>query len=383
MKKSPLEYGKIACETLMHKFNPEDLPPKNTLFYHQGVFLYGMLQIYKLTGEKKYFQYVKDYVDSVIGANGEIMGFVHEMIEEDTPDLAKYALTMLDHKQPSVLLHTLYDETKEERYLNAIKTLGESLYYWPINRKGGYWHKLTDPNQMWLDGAYMVGPFSAMYSKRFSDATLLERAITQVLLMDKYMKDEKTGLYFHGWDETKVSSWADPDTGCSPEIWGRALGWYAVAVLDILEFMEETHPDYETLKSISRNLMKALVNYQDEETGMWYEVVDKPQMSDNWIETSASCLFIYAYAKAIRKGVIDYSEYFGVLNKAYKGMIDSLDFDDDGHIMIQDVCIGTDIDSGTYEHYITRERQSNDLHGTGAFVLMCAEMERLLDTADI
>lgn len=146
--RTPLDYGKNASETIMAKFRPQDLPPERTLFYHQGVFLYGVLQIYKLTGDKKYFQYVKDYVDSVIGQNGEIMGFVHEMIMDDTPDLTKCALTMLDHKQPSVLMHTLYDETGDERYLNAIKTLGESLYYWPINRKGGYWHKLTDPNQM-------------------------------------------------------------------------------------------------------------------------------------------------------------------------------------------------------------------------------------------
>lgn len=376
--KTPLEYGILACETLMKKYAAEKLPPERTFFYHQGVFLFGMIQIYKLTSDGRYLQYIKNYVDSVIGENGEIMGFVHEMIEEDTPDLAKYALTMLDHKQPSVLLHTLYDETKEEKYLNAIKTLGESLYYWPINRKGGYWHKLTDPNQMWLDGAYMVGPFSAMYSKRFSDPTLMERAIKQILLMDQYMKDEKTGLYYHGWDETRVSSWANPYTGCSPEIWGRALGWYAVAVLDILEFMEEAHPDYETIKRISRNLMKALANYQDEETGMWYEVVDKPQMPDNWIETSASCLFIYSYAKAIRMEVIEYSDFAEVLNKAYSGMINSLDYDDGG-IIIDDVCIGTDIQSGTYEHYITREKVKNDLHGAGAFVLMCAEMQRFLD----
>lgn len=376
--RTPLEYGKIACETLMRKFKAEDLPPKKTLFYHQGVFLFGMLQIYKLTGDKKYFQYTKDYVDSVIGKNGEITGFVHETITEDTPDLAKYALTMLDHKQPSVLLHTLYDETREERYLNAIKTLGDSLYYWPINRKGGYWHKLTDPNQMWLDGAYMVGPFSIMYSERFLDPTLKERAIKQILLMDKHMKDSKTGLYFHGWDETKSAGWADKVTGCSSQIWGRALGWYAVAVLDVLDSLDESNKSYEILKRISGDLLEALAKFQDDETGMWLEVVDKPEMPDNWIETSASCLFIYSYAKAIRKGIITYSDFESVLNKAFNGIINSLRFDDEGYIIIDNVCIGTDIESGTYEHYIARERVKNDLHGVGAFVLMCAEMERFL-----
>ena len=191
------------------------------------------------------------------------------------------------------------------------------------------------------------------------------------------LDDDETGLYYHGWDETKKSQWADKETGCSANVWGRALGWYAVAVLDILDFMEEEHKYYATLKSISSDLMKALAKFQDKKTGLWFEVVDKPEMSDNWIETSASCLFIYAYAKAIRMGVIEDSEFSNVLNKAYNGMIETLGFDDNGHIIIKDVCIGTDIESGTYEHYITRERQSNDLHGTGAFVLMCAEVERL------
>lgn len=378
--KSPLYYGKLACETLMKKYKPENLPPERTLFYHQGVFLYGILQIFKLTGEKRYFQYVKDYVDSVIGENGEITGFVHETIREDTPDLAKYALTMLDHKQPSVLMHTLYDETKEERYLNAIKTLGESLYYWPINRKGGYWHKLTDPNQMWLDGAYMVGPFSVMYSERFSDPTLKERAIKQILLMDEYMKDKKSGLYYHGWDETKSSIWADKDTGCSAQIWGRALGWYSVAVLDVLDALDKTQKNFEALKRISRDLLKSLAGFQDDETGMWFEVVDKPKEPDNWIETSASCLFVYSYAKAIRKGVIRYSDFSEILNKAYNGVINSIQFDDNGDIIIDNVCIGTDIEDGTYEHYISRERVKNDLHGVGAFILMCAEMVRLRES---
>lgn len=379
MEYTPIEYGKLACDALMHKFNPEDLPPAKTLFYHQGVFLSGMQRIYLETREKKYFNYIKKYIDSVIGEKGELMGFCHEIIKEDTPDLAKYALTMLDHKQPSILLYNLLEETKEEKYAKAIRTIGESMYYWPINKCGGYWHMMTQPNQMWLDGAYMAGPLSMMYSDFTGDDTLANRAIKQVFIMDDKMKDKNTGLYYHGWDESKESKWADKETGLSKNIWCRALGWYSVAVLDIIEFLDKSHPSYKRLKQISSDLLTNLKKYQDQKSGMWFEIVDKIDYSDNWIESSGTNLFIYSYAKAIRLGLLSKNDFEDVLKKAYKGMVESLYFDDEGHIVVDNVCIGTNIEDGSYEHYINREKIKNDLHGVGAFVLMCTEYQKYIN----
>ena len=131
------------------------------------------------------------------------------------------------------MLYDLYDETGDEKYLHAIHTISQSMYYWPVNRYGGYWHMMTQPDQMWMDGAYMAGPLSVLYSKRFGDPTLRNRAIHQILLMERFLRDEKTGLYFHGWDASGREAWADPNTGLSQEIWGRAVGWYAVAILEI------------------------------------------------------------------------------------------------------------------------------------------------------
>ena len=378
MNKKPIEYAVEACNALIKRYEPQNLPPEGTLFYHQGVALSGMQQTYFLTKNKKYFDYIKDYVDSVIAPNGDLYGFNHELTTNDTPWLAWNGLIMLDHKQPSILLYNLYDETGDERYLKAIKTIAESMHYWPVNQYGGYWHMMTQPYQMWMDGAYMAGPLSVMYADRFGDTVLRERAINQILIMNKFMKDEKTGLYYHGWDDSKKEVWADPETGLSSHFWGRAVGWYAVAILDILDYIPEDHPAVEKLKQIEMDLLKALTKYQDKATGMWFEVLDKIDCDKNWVESSCTNLFIYSYAKAIRKGIIG-KEYVPVLEKAYKGIEDILYYDENGDIVVDKVCIGTCIESGTYEHYINREQIKNDLHGMGAFILMCTEMQRYLD----
>ncbi len=373
---NPLELGVKACEALMHKYEPEKLPPVGTLFYHQGVFLSGMQNIYYLTGEERFFNYIKRYVDSVIGENGELTGFVHERTTESTPHLAKIALTMLDHKQPTILLYNLYDETGDPKYMNAIKTVAESMYYWPVNEYGGYWHMMMQHNQMWMDGAYMAGPLSVMHAARFGDTVLRERAIKQIFIMHEHMRDEKTGLYYHGWDCTKEEPWADPETGLSSQFWGRAVGWYAVAILDIIEYLPKNHPSIAKLKEIEIDLLDSLLNFQDKKTGMWYEVLDRIEAEDNWLETSGTCLFVYSYAKAARMKIIDYKKYENFIDRAVEGLMDFITYDKDGFLEINNVCIGTCIDEGTYEHYINREKVTNDLHGAGAFILMCAELER-------
>lgn len=381
MQKTPLYYGELGCRALMHQYKAKDLPPERALFYHQGVFLSGMQNIYYLTKNKEYFNYIKDYIDSVIGPNGEIYGLCHELTEwKENPAWGEgiqiQSATMLDCKQPVILMYNLYDETGDEKYRNAIETISQSMYYWPVNNYGGYWHMMTQHHQMWMDGAYMAGPLSVMYSDRFGDETLRERAINQIIIMDDHMRDDKTGLYFHGWDPSKEMPWADPETGLSESIWGRAVGWYAVAILDILEYVPEDHPKAERLKEIEYKLLSALKKYQDPKTGMWFEVLDKPEAEGNWVESSCTNLFIYSYAKAIRMGVVDKDEFKDTLEKAYAGIENSLYFDDEGYLVIDYVCIGTCIDEGTYEHYINRAQIKNDLHGAGAFLLMCAEMER-------
>lgn len=187
------------------------------------------------------------------------------------------------------------------------------------------------------------------------------------------MKDEKTGLLVQGWDETKVAEWADPVTGKSQEIWGRGMGWYVAALADILDYIPEEHEKRQTLIAIEKELLKTLVKYQDK-SGRWYEVVDKGDREDNWLENSGSCLITYALAKAVKKGYLE-PEYYEAARKGYEGVIDSLYYDEEGRLQIGDVCTGTSIDGACYEYYISRKKAVNDLHGSGAFVLMCSEFE--------
>lgn len=235
---------------------------------------------------------------------------------------------------------------------------------------------MTQHNQMWLDGAYMAGPLSVMYAKKFNDDVLQNRAINQIFLMDAHMKDKTTGLYYHGWDASKEAAWADKQTGLSGQIWGRAVAWYVVAILDMLDYISPDHPDVCRLRQIVRDLLKALARVQDGDSGMWYEVLDKPGYEGNWTESSCTNLFVYSYAKAIRKGIINMAEYGEIIEKAYEGSINSTYIDNRGNLIIDKICAGTCIEEGTYEHYISCGRVQNDLHGGGAFILMCSEMEK-------
>ncbi len=377
MKKQPLEYAELACNAIMDSKAPGELWPKGAMFYIPGVFLSGMQKVWKLTGEKKYFDYIKLYFDTVLSPDGSLYGVCHELTipETDGKYYNERSLTMLDCKQPCILLYDLYDETGDEKYMKAIQTIAQSMYFWPVNQYGGYWHMMTQPYQMWMDGAYMAGPLSVKYAKRFGDPVLRERAIKQVFLMNEHMKDEKSGLYFHGWDASGEEAWADPKTGLSGQIWGRAVGWYAVAILDILDDIPAEHSAVGRLKQIEADLLKALVKYQDPETGMWYQVLDQPEKEGNWVETSCTCLFIYSYAKAIRKGILG-KEYDPVLQKGFEGIENRLYYDEKGVLVIDNICTGTCIEEGTYEHYIRRSRLKNDLHGSGAFILMCTELEQ-------
>lgn len=353
--KTPIQWAQQACEALMAKFEPEDLPP-DRFHYHQGVFLSGMEKCWRQTGEQKLYDYMKRWVDSQVLDDGSIK---------------KFKSDELDDIQPGVLLFTLYEQTRDERYKKALHTLVPLLKSWPTNPSGGFWHKGHYPNQMWLDGLYMAGPIAVQFAKTFGDSEYYSMMTFQALLMAKHTKDPATGLLYHGWDETKEAKWADPVTGVAPEFWGRAIGWYPVALLEMFEYLPEDHPDKAQLVTILRELLIALTNYQDPATGLWYQVIDKGDRPDNWLENSCSALFVHAIAKAVRFGYLD-PKYMDYAWKGYQGLIDTLKFDENGNVVIGNICIGTGI--GDYAHYIARPTSENDLHGAGAFILMCVEM---------
>jgi unsaturated rhamnogalacturonyl hydrolase len=355
---SPLDWAEAACYSLMAKYKPEALPPVGRWHYHQGVFLSGMERCWRATQKKKYYEYLKLWVDSLILPDGGIKN---------------YDPTQLDDIQPGILLFDLYQKTGDKRYKKALNTLVSHLLTWKKNQKGGFWHKGEYPNQMWLDGLYMAGPIAVQYGNTFGENNFFDLITFQALLMEKQMKDEKTGLFYHAWDESKKAEWANPETGKSSEFWGRAIGWYATAIVDILDFLPQTHKNHNELVSILKDLLISLIKYQDTASGRWYQVVDKSDFPDNWLENSCTSLYVYAIAKAIRKGYLDH-HYLQYAWKGYQGVIDTLKFDENGSVLIGDICVGTNV--GDYAHYIARPTSVNDLHGAGAFILMCVEISQ-------
>lgn len=352
---TPLQWAEKACQALMAKFEPEQLPP-DRFHYHQGVFLSGMEKTWRQTGNPEYYDYLKRWVDSQVLADGSIKKF--------KPD-------ELDDIQPGVLLFNVYEQTGDERYKKALFHLVPLLKAWKTNPSGGFWHKEHYPNQMWLDSLYMGGPIAVQFGKTFGDIEYYDLITHQALLMEKHMRDPETGLLYHGWDESKAAAWADPVTGLAPEFWGRAIGWYPVALLEIFEHLPADHKNKAELVRIVQDLLIALMKFQDPATGLWYQVVDKTDRPDNWLEVSCSALYVHAIAKAVRFGHLD-AKYMENAWKGYQGVIDTLKQDENGNVIIGHICIGTGI--GDYAHYIARPTSENDLHGAGAFILMCAEM---------
>ena len=356
--KRPLEYALAACDTMIRRFAPANLPPVSRFHYHQGVFLSGMVETYRLSGENRLLDYVKGWVDSIVNEYGDIRNF--------NPGL-------LDDLEPGVLLFPLYAQTNDPRYRYAMDTILWFYERFPRNSHGGFWHNCMGRDQMWLDGLYMAGPFIAQYAKTFNRPELLDVVALQAELMERFTCDPKTGLWYHAVDLLKRHDWANPDTGCSPEFWGRAMGWVPVALLNDMDFMDGEN--YASLARITHDLLLALIPYQDAESGLWYQVVDKGGQPGNWLETSCSCLYAAGICKAVRRSVLS-SETLDIAQRAISGIINRLAYNGED-MLIENICEGTGI--GDYTFYCNRKRCTNDLHGVGAFLLMCAEAERVFN----
>jgi unsaturated rhamnogalacturonyl hydrolase len=359
-EKTALDYAKLGADTLIRKFTVEDLPPKNRFHYHQGVFLAGMERIWLLSKEKKYYDYIKSWCDLYIDGNGSIL---HS-------DSGQF-----DDIQPAILLFGLYRDTGDERYKKALDSIVPLVEEWPCNARGGYWHKSDRKNQMWLDSLYMIGPYQAMYAANFDKPYFYEKTYRQMDLMRRNMTDSRTGLLYHAWDDSRLVDWADKTTGLSAEFWGRAIGWYAVAILEILDFLPEEDPRRRDFIRAELDILNALLRFQDQDTGLWYQVVDKGDDPRNWHETSCSCLFAYAIAKAARKGLV-HKAWLRHAEKTYRGIIAGPVSVRGEELQVSRVCVGTGV--GDYEHYLKRPTVTNDLHGMGAFLLFCTEFYHAL-----
>jgi unsaturated rhamnogalacturonyl hydrolase len=335
--------------------------------YTQGLVLTGMERLYKKNGDERLYHYIKGYADYHVREDGTIPSVA---IDEYN----------IDSVSPGKLLFFLYEKTRDPRYLKAIKFQRSQLDWHPRTTEGGFWHKLKYPWQMWLDGLYMGEPFYAQYETTYGDPAKLTDVVNQFVLSESKTRDPKTGLLYHGWDESRVQRWANPETGLSPHFWSRALGWYAMALVDTLDFFPQDHPQRQTLIDIYTRLIDALLPYQHK-SGLWYQVTIHGKREGNYLEASSSSMFAYAIAKGVRMGYLP-EKYRAVADKTYDGLIRELvKVDKDGNVLLRSICRsaglgGKPYRDGSYEYYISEPRDTNDAHGTGAFIIASVELGR-------
>ncbi len=329
--------------------------------YTLGLEGLAFIQLSEKTGDAGYFDYIEAYADTMINAAGEIK----------TYKLTNYNI---DHITSGRMLFALYDKTKKEKYHTAILQLREQLASQPRTTEGGFWHKQRYPHQMWLDGLYMGAPFYAEYITRYQEPdSLYDDVINQFVLVGRHTYDPATGLFRHAWDESREQAWADALTGQASQVWGRAMGWYAMALVDVLDFIPAQHPRRDSLIHILNTLARGVANYQDS-TGVWWQVMDKGGKEGNYLEATCSCMFTYALLKAVKNNYIDAS-YRAVADKGYQGILKQfISVDEQGLVSLNRCCAvaglgGDPYRPGTYEYYLSEPIRSNDAKGVGPFIM--------------
>ena len=382
---SQIDYAKQMASTIMNQYQdsmvvkkyanhleqdklPEGDRPANWN-YEIGVVLIGFERLSAYTGDTAYLQYTKHIIDHFIKPDGDIRTYVMDEYNSDFIPPGRQ------------LLH-LYERYKDDKYKKAAATLRNQISWQPRNKAGGFWHKLKYPTQMWLDGLYMVEPFYAEYAVMNKQPEDFTDIVNQFVLMEKYSHDPKTGLLYHGWDESRLQRWANPKTGLSPEFWSRSMGWYMMALVDVLDFIPKNNSRRGELIKILNRLTTAIVKFQDAKSGVWWQVTDKANKEKNYLESSATAMFVFAIAKAIRMKYLPES-FKPALQKAYNGMIkEFVKEDNNGQYHYMQAVAGaglggTPYRDGTYEYYVNEPRRDDDLKAIGPFMQACIEMELL------
>lgn len=335
--------------------------------YEHGFLVYSLQKVGEVTGEARYIQFISNWIDRFIQADGSIR----------TYKLDDYNL---DQINAGKLLFGAYQRTGDRRYRQALDLLRGQLLTQPRTHSQGFWHKKIYPHQMWLDGIYMAQPFLAQYARRFDEPATFEDIVHQICLIEEHTRDEKTGLLYHAWDESKSQPWADPLTGHSPQFWGRGIGWFVMAIVDVLDYFPPAHAHYSDLTAILNRTLKSLVKVQDETSGLWYQILNLPEKAGNYLEASASAMYIYALAKGVRKGYLE-QEYLLPALRGYQGLLQNLiKVDSQGLLTLEGTCGGAGLGGepyrdGSYEYYISEKPIPNDPKGVGSFILAALEVE--------
>ena len=337
--------------------------------YEQGLMCKAIEKVWNRTGNGKYFEYVRRDMDRYVQKDGSIRTYKYDDFNLDNIPTGRALLTLYQQTQPD-----------KDKYRKAADLLWKQIENQPQTKEGGFWHKKRYPYQMWLDGLFMAEPFAAEYSLIFNHPEHFDHIAKQFALIEKYAVDPKTGLVYHAYDESKEQKWADPKTGLSPHFWSRAIGWYAMALVDVLDYMPANHPEHANLIKYLQRLAPALVKYQDAKSGVWYQMTTQGTRKGNYFEASASCMFVYALAKGVRMGYLP-ATYLASAKKGYAGILkEFVEEEANGTLSLNKTVSvgglgGSPYRDGTYEYYLSEPIRKNDLKGVGPFIFASVEME--------
>ncbi|MBQ1858399.1 MAG: glycoside hydrolase family 88 protein [Paludibacteraceae bacterium] len=328
----------------------------------------AFLELYQATGDTLYLNHVQRFTDQFIGEDGSILTY-------------KKSLYNMDRIQGGNFLIMLNDINPQPQYLTAIETLRDQLREQPRTEEGGFWHKQVYEHQMWLDGLFTGTTFYARYAAWKPEPDAWDDIANQFLIVDRHTR-KANGLNHHGWDESRQMGWSDSITGCSQETWGRAEGWYVMALCDVLELMPADHPKRPELVAILNRVMDALMIVQNKDTHLWYQVPDRAGEEGNYLESTCSAMYCFAMAKGVRLGLLPEqykTEAYQVMDglKALK-----IVQNEDGTLSLIDCCAvaglgGNPYRDGTYEYYIHERIRPDDPKGVAPLILACIELSKL------
>jgi unsaturated rhamnogalacturonyl hydrolase len=382
---TPLEWSERLAQSEMKRLGntlEAGGTPTARWDYAPSVFALALVRLGEAQKNDTYIQYGTRAVASHVNADGTIRtGFTLSEYNIDSITPGKVLLAALDRGVQS------------ESYVKAVQALRGQMATQPRTGDGGFWHKQRYPNQMWLDGLYMASPFLAQYAVRFQEPALLDDVARQILLMDRHSYDPVAGLHKHAWDEARAQSWADKQTGLSPNFWTRSIGWYGMAIVDVLDTMPVTHHDIDGIVGALRHVADGAVKWQDAATGAWWQVTDQGSRTGNYLEASGSSMLVYTLAKAVNQGYLPRDKYLPAILKGYDGLVQEfIRANPDGTIRLTKVCSVAGLGytnsagkprDGTFEYYISEPVVDNDPKGTGPFILAGLEVSKLLDRASV
>lgn len=341
---------------------------RNMWNYEDGCVLIGLRAMYQATGDNFYLNALRSFTDRYIEVDGNIRNYV----------AAEYNL---DYIPAGCVLYTLYDKTCEPRYRKAIETLEEQLRHQPRTPCGSFWHKAIYPNQVWLDGLYMGLPFHANYAIRFGDESALDDIMLQFRNARKYLYDEKTGLYYHAWNETKDVFWADPKTGLSPNFWTRAIGWYLMALADIYGMIPDNRTDLiDEMAALWKEAIDGMLRWQEKDSGLFYQLPALLNEKRNYLETSGSLMVAYSLLKGARLDVLTEPEYRAAGEKILVGIELRKFTVHDGKVELHGICKGAGLGptgklhrNGTVDYYLSEDVVHDEQKGVGVCMMAYAE----------